>query len=444
MTKQLSTRRLLPLLFSGLAFLLSGIQHATAQSLCENRGYVIGFFNGVWNQPTPDGALGALEALRALTGDTKNGEPIEFELFYNHTGSTVNSNFLQDLAETFIQRAQELDTSGKMAARFDFFWEVLSDGDRNLWDKLIQSVPAALGTYEALYEDLMTKSVAGYSLLLSDPPTQSDYAEHNAHLDELILQGYKILLVAHSQGNLFVNHAYDYAVEKTSAESLQVVHIAPASPTLRGEHKLADIDLVINALRLQGLDSVPPSNLYMLPSLRDKSGHKLIDTYLDERRSGRQAVKDLMENSLAALATPPVQAGIGFFTVTLKWDGLGDVDLHTFEPDGSHVYYGSLLGTSGHLDVDNTYGYGPEHYYASCEAEKLRVGTYSIGINNYYGATGREATIQASSARLGVLDTKIMDVGPQRGSSGNNSPMYVFDVVVSKDDRGNYSVNIQR
>ncbi len=61
-------------------------------------------------------------------------------------------------------------------------------------------------------------------------------------------------------------------------------------------------------------------------------------------------------------------------TVTLTWgQDRSDVDLHILEPtlngtDGRHIYYGNM-GRAGsetpYLDMDNTNGYGPEHYYAT-------------------------------------------------------------------------------
>ncbi|MDE1951043.1 MAG: hypothetical protein KGI35_20695 [Burkholderiales bacterium] len=146
----------------------------------------------------------------------------------------------------------------------------------------------------------------------------------------------------------------------------------------------------------------------------------------------------MASTALDALTTPSSTASHGFFTVTLTWDGGGDVDLHTFEPTGSHVYYASKSGQSGMLDVDNTVANGPEHYYASCDATKLATGTYAIGINNYARATGRTATVQVSFAQGGQPLTRSLDVGPERGSGGNGTPIPVMNVVVSKDGSGRF------
>jgi hypothetical protein len=417
--------------------------HAQVRNLCGGRGYVVGFFNGVWNTPTQDGALAGLAALRDLIGRTYNNEPVEYELFYNHTGSTVSATFFQDLAETFIQRAREVDQTGALEQRYEYLWQVVADGDQSLWDRLTAAVPAAGGVLSALYTDFTTKAVAGYSLMLSSPPTAADMAEHRSRLDEMALQGQKLILVAHSQGNLFVNPAFDYINAKAGAGSVKVVHVAPASPTLRGSYTLADIDIVINGLRVQGLSSVPASNLVLPVSTRDLSGHKLVDTYLDGSRPGRVAVKGLVDAALGAAVTPAVRGAAGFFTVTLTWDGAGDVDLHAFEPAGAHVFYSTKAGASGFLDVDNTTANGPEHYTATCNADLLQTGLYQIGINNYSGATGRTATVQVASAQSGVLTTKRMSVGPVRGSGGNASPLPAVAVTVVKDTAGNYSASAQ-
>ncbi len=87
----------------------------------------------------------------------------------------------------------------------------------------------------------------------------------------------------------------------------------------------------------------------------------------------------------------------------------------------------------GFLDTDNTVSFGPEHYFASCDSTILQTGTYSVGINNYSGATGRIATVQVATSLGGVINTRSLSVGPVLGSGGNPSPIHVFNVVVSTD-----------
>lgn len=411
----------------------------TAASLCTPKGYTVGFFNGVWNTNTQTGAISGREAIHALIGDTYNNERVEYQLFYNNTGSTAGATGAQDVAEVFIQRALEFDASGELGRRFEYFWEAAGDGSRPFFDRLWATYVAEYQIIEGFYTSVITKAMAGWSLLLSNPPTAVDYADHRLKLDTLAAEGEKLLLVAHSQGNLFVNPAFDYVAPKIGRTSVAAVHIAPASITMRGEYLLADIDIVINGLRVQGLASVPAANIGLPYSTSDLSGHTLVGTYLDPTRAARGQVLTMSTTALSGLVTPNAIARTGFFTATLTWNGSGDVDLHTFEPDGSHVYYSQLSGVSGVLDVDNTVALGPEHYYASCDASRLATGNYRIGINNFRGGGATQATMQISFAQGGQALTKIVNLGPVRGSSGNSTPITMFNVTVTKDSDGRFS-----
>lgn len=125
----------------------------------------------------------------------------------------------------------------------------------------------------------------------------------------------------------------------------------------------------------------------------------------------------------------------------MTWNAPGDVDLHTFEPNGAHVFYKQLVGSSGVLDVDNVIGFGPEHYYASCERSQLQVGVYQVGINHFDNAA--IANVQVSSAKEGVLFSTSLPVGPERGANGNASPIPIVDIEVIEDDDGVLSLSVQ-
>lgn len=412
---------------------------ATSNDLCLAEGYTVGFFNGVWNTVAQAGD--GLAALRVLNGTSYNGEPIQYENFYNTTGTSVGQTSLQDLAETFEQRALEIDNSGELGKRMDIFWDVIS-GDKTLTEKLSAAVPSYAALFDAMYSSINTKVVAGWSYLLSNPPTEENYAQHNTRLDALAVQRQKLLLVAHSQGNLFMNHGFDFIKPKIGATSVAAVHIAPASPTLRGDYILADIDLVINGLRVQGVNSVPASNIVLPLSIDDVSGHTLVGTYLDPNRAARATVAQLLAFAIKTLNSPSSTGTTGAFNITLTWDGAGDVDLHVTEPSPSfaHVFYANDTGIAGVLDYDNTTSFGPEHYYASCDSTKLVEGVYKVGINNYVRATGRIATVQAASAHGGILLTKTLGVGVERGQFGDNSPIPVMEITVQKNAAtGRYS-----
>ncbi|CAM3867753.1 uncharacterized protein YfaP (DUF2135 family) [Kerstersia gyiorum] len=426
---------------------LAAVQPALAQqepaSLCETSGYVLGFFNGVWNDPTE--AAHGMERLMLLAGDSHDGERVTSELFYNTSGKLADRpdvTSLEDVAEVFIQRSEEID--GVFAQRWEYFWSTLSGaGESSLWERLKDSHQAFGDAYQAWRDTVKAKMVSLLAGMASTPPTEADYIRHNARIQGLVTERKKLLLVAHSQGNLFVNKAYDEAVRVSgSTASAKVVHIATAAPTLNGEYTTVDIDLVIGGLRAVA-GNTPAANLNIPFSKVDASGHKLIETYLDGTRAARGQVQAQMQKALGELQTPTTVGETGFFTVTLTWDGEGDVDLHTFEPQGAHVYYASRPGQSGYLDTDNVIAYGPEHYYASCDANVLQAGVYQIGINNYARAAGRTATVQLSSAKDGELLTRRLPVGEVRGNSGNNSPIPVFNVKVAQSAEGVWSVTPQ-
>ncbi len=69
--------------------------------------------------------------------------------------------------------------------------------------------------------------------------------------------------------------------------------------------------------------------------------------------------------------------------ISMSWDADNtDIDLHVFEPDGSHAYYASNLTEQGGLvSRDVTDGYGPEEYVL----QKALPGTYTIKAH-YYGS----------------------------------------------------------
>ncbi len=60
-----------------------------------------------------------------------------------------------------------------------------------------------------------------------------------------------------------------------------------------------------------------------------------------------------------------VEVKVGDPQFTLIWDTKSvDIDLHVIEPKGDHLYFGHRNGRQGgELDVDNTWGFGPENMY---------------------------------------------------------------------------------
>lgn len=150
--------------------------------------------------------------------------------------------------------------------------------------KLTDPYKALAGLLDATFNATLGQILASWSRMLGNPPTTQDMAGHLIKLRGYADDDFTLLLVAHSQGNLFVNAAYDSIRSAKPGVPARVVHVAPASPTLRGEYLLADIDLVINGLRLQGVTSEPVANISLPFGAVDASGHMLEATYLDRTR----------------------------------------------------------------------------------------------------------------------------------------------------------------
>ena len=102
------------------------------------------------------------------------------------------------------------------------------------------------------------------------------------------------VLIAQSQGNLFLTNAYDGLRSSHPSTKAGVVHVAPASPT-------ADIDLDINGLRVQGINTVAPISINLAASKSDLNGHTLVGTYLDKARAAREKVNGMVQAVLGTL-----------------------------------------------------------------------------------------------------------------------------------------------
>lgn len=437
MNKRTFTHKLVAWL--SCAALLAGNVSLRAQEtqaqLCKNEGTVIAFFNGVKN--TELQAYSTMYQLQAIHGETSaSGEEIRYELMYNYTKG------FEDFVETFEQRLQE--QNGLLAGRFELFFESLSGGG-SWWSRITGAIAATSDLLGALRDALLAAQIRNLTTLLANPPTSLNSQEQRSRIDNFVLEGKKLLFVAHSQGNLFVNTAYDYAAAKTPDSAIKVVHIAPASPTLRGPHILADLDLVINGLRLVG---TVPAITHNIPGFllrpagangqKDAMGHGMFEIYINQGLEISKAVKSAIDTALGELVAPPAQAASGFFTATLTWNGSGDVDTHVLEPDGTHVYFRAKTGHAGYLDVDNVMANGPEHYYASCDANKLQTGDYQIAVANYTRADGRQATVQIASYLDGVLGTRSVVLG---GATGDDPSATMFTVHVTRDEHGRLHVS---
>lgn len=276
-----------------------------------NRDIVIGFFNGVAN--TDEAAQDSLKRLQVEFGPQYEESTLKYAQFYNQTacgkGTLGKLSCLEDVAEVFEQRSREL--GGVFANRWESFWDILAGRQQQdtsftgrLTGLLGDGSKALLMWVDGAASAMLNQLASGFLNLLTlfiDSPTYENQADHLARLTRYADEGSGLLLVAHSQGNLFVNSAVDALKAVKPAAQVQVVHVAPASPTLRGDHVLTDIDLVINGLRLTGVNSVPNVNINLPASKIDPTGHSFQPTYLDKARAAYSRTIGMINTGLAAL-----------------------------------------------------------------------------------------------------------------------------------------------
>lgn len=428
-----------------LALTILPFHKALAQSTkpsetCDDKGYVIGFFNGVWNDY--DGAVQGMMRIQFESGFFENptykGQSVSFELFYNRT------NGWKDILETFIQRANEIDES--IAEKLELFTIAIHGANRDDTGFISATINKLKATYD-IFSDFFDK-VYSYSVnagiksiedLAASSLTPSDIKRHADRIQILSFEGKKFLIVAHSQGNLFANVAYKTALDSLGYNqgSISLLHIAPPTSFLNGPYILNTKDIVINGLNLFGTSTVPPSNIQLPFSFEDVSGHRLAETYLDPTREAHPYIVNKISNMVAQLEDQPGLARTGYVTITLTWDGPGDVDLHTKEPKGKVVYYGDQRGLFGELDIDNTSAYGPEHYSVGCLTENIE-GRYRVGATNYARALGRTAEVTLSTLSEGVIWSAKTTFDNQRGSP----EFALFDFEIFRTSTGRLTTKV--
>lgn len=294
------------------------LRYALNAPRCYTMAYLVGFFNGIWNTKREAEASLELFKLQSLVGLEWRRATVRYELFYNQSCKRGDNDIcLQDVAEVFQQRSAEID--GLLARRWEYFWEQVSGQNgqtgsftQRLVTRVVGSNKALVSWFDALGNAFLAKITALGTALANDPPTAQDMATHIDQLTAAGRRAERAVLVAHSQGNLFANAAYDAYLAHSRREggkigddtgyvAAQLVHVAPASPTLRGPYVLASGDLVIQGLRRVDGTYLPASNASSSGLSKDPSGHKFLDTYMDEASPLRDRIRQLITEALDAL-----------------------------------------------------------------------------------------------------------------------------------------------
>jgi len=426
------TKKIFPPVLLLLAVVSAQAQQANP---CAGAGYVVAFFNGV-NTTFSAAVSEDIVPLKTIYGNQFNNEPVSYFTFYNPT-----DGLLKDLAEAFAQKQQE---SPEIANRWELFWDLI-DGTTDILTLVLVENPALADLINSLKNAVLNEAQVQAETLISQANFQPIVNQFASTMTTFLTEQKKIMAVAHSQGNFFLNSVYDIVHPTLATESLEVVQVATPTTTVRsvgGIYTTSSTDLVIRAISFVLGSTEPPNISGPIAPSEDTLGHSFARVYMNPTYNMLAQIKTDMDAAMLALQPPNSQGSAGLFTVTLTWSGTGDEDLHVIEPNGTHVFYASKQGFTGFLDVDNVVSFGPEHYFASCDPTLIQDGLYQIGINDFNGADGETATVQLVTAQR-VFQAVQLSTGPTRGPAGNTSPTPVFNVQVTKNADGTFSVSKQ-
>jgi len=230
-----------------------------------------------------------------------------------------------------------------------------------------------------------------------------------------------------------------------AANSIASVAVAtPAALTVgEGAYFTADDDLVIGALRI--IEAVLDSNVDNDPEVfgdfRSFTNHYFEQDYFNPRLVSRGLIDDEVQFLLNRMPYPDAIAGEGALRATLSWGDQPDVDLHVFEPNGTHVYYSARVGVSGNLDVDDVNGNGPENYRVACG--DIELGKYHIGVNYYHGYAPEDASVTLYLGDGLDRSPRTVHLATVSGSGGDDNPIIMYEVDVAEDGEGNIFYTVQ-
>ena len=372
------------------------------------KGTVIIYVNGMFNEraDAQDSQLFLQFLVPASSLEPDHPELVSFDLAYNQS-----EVWYQQLSQVAVQKIQNEFASiwnwlGSIEIAPDWFTEAVLDINRNFVNSI------------------------------NDPDLQSHLVKYRSYLDE----GNRIVLVSHSQGNFYANLAYAQ-LQSEFGSNVGIVQVAtPASSNFSGGPWTTFFDDLVMAAVRASVGALPPNILTPgigLPPDGDLLGHNFIKAYMRVGASRTKIISDIVSvGTSLQYPTPTSQTGV--ITITLTWGSEPDVDLHVFEPGGTHVYYANKNGQNGDLDTDDVTGFGPEHYFVSCD--RLVEGDYRIGVN-YFAGEGPEVARIDFKAGTEVAQTS-RALSTAIGTAGDNSPIIVGVVRVRKNDEGRFVFEI--
>jgi hypothetical protein len=304
---------------------------------------------------------------------------------------------------------------------------------------LVRVLSGALPMPEGLSEELKRIATEVEQVGFGDDPSLERHVQiYRDHL----FSGRKVVVIAHSEGNMYANAAYrrlfESALPTPGERSFGIVGIATPTQDIAGWHPaicspvgcyttLAE-DLVIKAVRSTLPSTAPPnmSGAVLTAGTRDLGWHGLEGSYLRHDASRKQ----ILEHVAAFVAEfEPLEkktndTGI---TASLAWNTEADLDLHVYERDGRGHVYPDFATDTGFLDLDDRDGFGPEHYFAHCP--DLEDGDFRFAVGYFSGEGPVTARLQLKVGEAVRTYQRVLDEPIGEHSLRNPTNLVVLRVL---------------
>ena len=417
----------------------------------EERETKIYFANGVLVPDDEDATVAFLRHQYKRTLESaEQGQIFTFLSAYNPT-----SGLYADVIEVVNQKLAEAGIANQGLSALQLLQllraALLNTGDAEVAnsmytaEEILRYLALTIGVNENIIasitprflENIMTAIIAAQAREIAN--IRSVESRHSNFYTSDLQAGKRVFVIAHSQGNLFANVSLTSAATSLpgAADSLAMIGVAsPAARQFRSSfYRTANDDLVI--LVLSRIATVLPANIDNDPGIpndfRSIWSHFFVQDYMkNSQLPSRRDIDAELTRLASTVPFPTLEAGEGAIRATLTWDAQPDVDLHAFEPGGSHVYYGSRRGSSGFLDVDDVTSFGPENYFVACN--KIELGTYRIGVNYYRGSAPSTATVSLFLGDGRIPSPKTLTLPIARGVGGDDSPQILFTIGVTQEN----------
>ena len=318
-------RRMSSVVFTTIAVICSMLTLSTAPAASQSQSVPdpvtdvqctdslhVFFINGV--QTSQGRANADRDTLASAVGRYFEHRPVKYDALYNSTAANLgdfsetfglriaeainngdvptNTELLGEVGSYFLGHAYEFYDSGELAR---FLAERWSNATLSEQEYVKGHFANAASILLAAAADTLAQMVTAMYHLVQDFANHSLTPRAQGELDDMVRQVQaavddheRVVLVAHSEGNLFANAVYE---RLSDTSEVRVVYVAPPTANLHGTntHTLIDTDAVILALgALAGsTPTVTDRSGYPVPTL---FWHDFIESYMSGVPAARQRI----------------------------------------------------------------------------------------------------------------------------------------------------------